>query len=146
MPRISHLLWATALIFTGSASVSGMPSQASSTPDISFSVFFDPGTAALSKEGQEIISVAAKRFVATHSRHSAARLLLTCETDNRESASLSNERINAVGQQLARHGIQRKYVSTVGPPNIQADPPSLRESQHRRVSISIHVNSAIARL
>jgi len=151
MSRISPLLWAATVIFTASTSVSGMPSRASSAQDISaldisFSVFFDAGAVSFSKEGREIISVAAKQFAATHSRNSAARVVLTGESDDQENASLLNERIKAVGHQLVRDGIQAKYVSAVERPSGHAEPLSLREWQHRRVSISIHENRVIARL
>jgi hypothetical protein len=146
MPRISSFVWATTVIFTASTSVFGMPSRASSAPDISFSVFFDPSTAALSKEGREIISVAAKRFATTHSRHSAARVFITNETHDQQSASLSNERIKAVCKQLMRDGLQEKFVSAVLHPSGRAEPLSLQQWQGRRVSISIQENPVIARL
>jgi outer membrane protein OmpA-like peptidoglycan-associated protein len=145
MPKISQFLLATTVILTASTSVFGMPLRASSGPDSSFSVFFDPGTASLSKEGQEIISVAATRFAASHSRHSAAHILLTSETDDQDSAFLSNERIKAVGNQLVRDGIQRKFVSTDEHPSVHAAPIRLEEWLDRRVSISIQEDPVIAR-
>jgi len=151
MPRISPFLWATAVLVTAGASAFAMPFRAPSSPDIgapepSFSVFFDPGAASLSKEGREIISVAAKRFEATHNRHSAARVIVTSESDDQENASLSNKRIKAISQQLMRDGIQGKYVSAVERPSGHLTPLSLRSWQHRCVSISIHENGVIARL
>ena len=151
MPRISTFLWATTVIFAASTSAFGMPASgkpmsASGPPDTSFNVFFDPGAASLSKEGREIISVAAKRFAATHGRHSAAHILLASETDDQDKASLSTERIRAVSNQLVRDGIQRKFVSAVQHSGDHAEPVSLLEWQHRRISISIQENPVIARL
>jgi len=128
-----------------------MPSGASSipdagTPDPSFSIFFDPGAASIPKEGREIISLVAKQFAATHGRPAAARVVVTSESDSQESPSLLNERVKAVGRQLVRDGIPGKYVSAIERPNDHAEPPSLRQWQHRRVSISIHENRVIARL
>jgi hypothetical protein len=145
MPKISPLLLATTVIFVASTSVFGMPLRVSSAPDISFSVFFDPGAASLSKEGQEIISVAAKRFAATHSRHPAAHIFVTSETNDQDSASLSNERIKAVGNQLVRDGIQRKFFSVDVQPSVHAEPVRLLEWLDRRVSISIQEDPVIAR-
>src|ERR1700691_2999855 len=107
MLRISRFLWATTVIFAASTSAFGMPASgkpmsASGAPEMSYSVFFDPGAASLSKEGREIISVAAKRFAATHGRHSAAHILLASETDDQDKASLSTERIKAVSNQLVQ--------------------------------------------
>ena len=151
MPRISPFLWATTVVFVASTSAFGMPASgkpmwASGAPDTSFNVFFDPGAASLSKEGREIISEAAKRFAATHSRHSKAHILLASETDDQDRASLSTERIRAVSNQLVRDGIQEKFVSAVQHSGGHAEPVSIREWQHRRVSISIQENPVIARL
>jgi outer membrane protein OmpA-like peptidoglycan-associated protein len=147
MLRISPLLLATTVIFfTASINVFGMPLRASSAPNLSFSVFFDSGGASLTKEGREIISVAAKRFAATHSRHSAAHIFVTAETDDQDSASLSIERIKAVGNQLVRDGIQRKFVSADEHPSVHAEPVRLEEWLNRRVSISIQENPVIARI
>lgn len=146
MPKISPLLLATTVILTASATVFGMPLRASSAPEISFSVFFDPGTASLSKEGREIISVAAQRFADSHNRHSAAHILVTSETDGQDSnASLSNARITAVGNQLGRDGVQRKFVSAAEHPSVHAETVRLQEGLDRRVSISIQENPAIVR-
>jgi outer membrane protein OmpA-like peptidoglycan-associated protein len=151
MPRISPFLWATTLIFAASTSVFGMPASgkpmsASAALDTSFNVFFDPGAASLSNEGRKIISVAAMRFAATHSRHSAAHILLDSETDDQDRASLSTERIRAVSTQLVRDGIQRKFVSAVQHSSGHPEPVSLREWQTRRISISIQENPVVARL
>jgi hypothetical protein len=151
MSRISPLLWATAVILTAATSVSGMPSGETSipdagTPDPSFSVFFDPGAASISKEGREIISLVAKQFAAAHGRQAAARVVVTSESDDQVNPSLFNQRVKAVGRQLVRDGIPGKYVSAIERPNAQAEPLSLRQWQHRRVSISIHENRVIARL
>jgi hypothetical protein len=151
MSRISPLLWATAVILTAATSVSGMPSGASSisdagTPDSSFSIFFDPGAASISKEGREIISLVAKQFAAAHGRQAAARVVVTSESDSQENPSLLNQRVKAVGRQLVRDGIPGKYVSAIERPNAQVEPLSLRQWQQRRVSISIHENRVIARL
>jgi hypothetical protein len=142
----SSLFWATTVIFTASTCVFGMPSRASSPADISFSVFFDPGATFLSKEGREIISVAAKRFATTHGRHSAARVFITGETHGQQSASLANARIKAVGELLVRDGLQEEFVSAVVSPSGHTEPLSLQQWQNRRVLISIHENPAIARL
>jgi hypothetical protein len=115
-------------------------------PDTSFSVFFDPGAATLSKEGEEIVSVASKRFSGTHGRHAAARIYITSETDGQGSASLSNERVKAVCDQLVHDGVQRKFVSVDEQPSNHAEPVRLLESLDRRVSIDIEDNSVIGRL
>jgi outer membrane protein OmpA-like peptidoglycan-associated protein len=146
MPKISPLLLATTVIFSASTSMFGMPLKASSAPEISFNVFFDPGAASLSKEGREIISVAAKRFAATHSSHSAAHIIVSSETNDQDSTSLSNERIKAVGNQLVRDGIQRKLVSADERPSVHSEPVRLEEWLDRRVTISIQENPIIARL
>lgn len=151
MPRIPPLLWATAVILTAATSVSGMPSGASSipdagTPDSSFSIFFDPGAASISKEGREIISLVAKQFAAIHGRQAAARVVVARESDSQENPSLLNERVKAVGRQLVHDGIPGKYVSAIERPNAHIEPLSLQQWQHRRVSISIHENRVIARL
>lgn len=148
MPRISPLLLATTVIFTASVNVFGMPLAASIAPDSSYSsysIFFNPRAASLSKEGREIISVAAKQFAATHSRHSGAHILLTSETDGQGSASVSNERIKAVGDQLVRDGIPRKFISADEHPSVHAEPVRLLEWLDRRVSIGIQENPVIAR-
>jgi outer membrane protein OmpA-like peptidoglycan-associated protein len=146
MSKISPLLLATTVILTASTGVFGMLLSASSAPDISFSVFFDPGTASLSKEGREIISVAAQRFADSHNRHSAAHILVTSETDDQDSgASLSNERIKAVGNQLVCDGVQRKFVRADEHHSVHAETVRLQEGLDRRVSISIQENPIIAR-
>ena len=140
MPRLSPLLLLTTVFFAASTSVFGMPQRAPSPPDITFSVFFDPGGATLSKEGREIISVAAKRFAAAHSLHPAAHILVTSETDDQDRASLSIARLNAVSNQLARDGIQRKFVRADEQPSVHPEPVRLLEWLDRRVSISIQEN------
>jgi hypothetical protein len=115
MRRISPFLWVTTVIFATSTSAFGMPASgkptsASGAPDTSYSVFFDPGAASLTKEGREIISVAAKRFGATHNRHSAAHILLASETDDQDKASLSTERIRAVSNQLVSNQLVRDGI------------------------------------
>jgi outer membrane protein OmpA-like peptidoglycan-associated protein len=146
MSKISPLLFGTTAILVTSASVFGMSPRAALTPDSSFSVFFDPGVATLSKEGQEIVSVAAKRFAGTHSQHSAARISITSETDGQGNESLSNERTKAVGDQLIRDGVQKNFVSVGERPSDHAEPIRLLESLDRRVSIEIEENSVIGRL
>jgi outer membrane protein OmpA-like peptidoglycan-associated protein len=146
MAKLSPLLFAATFIFTASTSVFGMPLRASSAPDISFSVFFDPGAASLPKEGQEIISVVAKRFAATHDGHSAARIIVSSETDDQASVSLSNERVKAVSTQLVRDGIPGKFVSVGAQPTVHADAVRLLQSLDRRVSIGIQENSVIGGL
>jgi outer membrane protein OmpA-like peptidoglycan-associated protein len=146
MSKISPLLFATTAILVTSASVFGMSPRATLAPDSSFSVFFDPGVATLSKEGQEIVSVAAKRFAGTHSQHSAARISITSETDGQGNESLSNERAKAVGDQLVRDGVKRNFVSVDERPSDHAEPIRLLESLDRRVSIDIEENSVIGRL
>ena len=140
MPRISPLLLLTTVIFAASTSVFGMPQKASTPPDTSFSVFFDPGRATLSKEGRQIISLAAKRFAATHSHYPAAHIIVTGETDDQDRASLSVERVRAVGNELVRDGIQRKFVSADEQPSVHSEPVRLLEWLDRRVSISIQEN------
>jgi outer membrane protein OmpA-like peptidoglycan-associated protein len=120
-----------------STSVFGIPARAATAPDISFSVFFDPGAASLPKEGREIISVVAKQFAATHDSHSAARIIVSSETDDQASVTLSNERIKAVSTQLVRDGIPGKFVSVGEKPTVHADPMRLLQSLDRRVSIGI---------
>ena len=115
-------------------------------PDISFSVFFNPGAATLSKEGREIVSVAAKRFTDTQSHQSAARISITSETDGQGNESLSNERAKAVGDQLVRDGVERKFVSVDEQPSDHAEPIRLLESLDRRVSIDIEENAVVGRL
>jgi hypothetical protein len=146
MPRISPLLLATTVIFAASTGAFGMPSSASNPSDLSFSVFFDPGAAALTKEGREIISVVAKRFAATHSRNPAVHIFVTSETDDQDSASLSVERIKAVSNQLVRDGIQRGFVSEDEQPSAHAKPVRLLESLDQRVSISIQENPDTGRI
>ena len=149
MLKIAPLLLVTTVFFIASTSVFGMspgaPSAVESGPDVSFSVFFESGAASLSKEGREIISLAAKRFAVTHSRHSAY-LLIASETDNQDSASLSNARIQAVVNQLVRDGIQRKFVSVAEQPSVHSEPVRLLEWLDRRVSISIHENPVTGRV
>ena len=123
-----------------------MPLRASRSPDISFSVFFEPGAASLTKEGREIVLVAAKRFAATHNRHSAAQIFVTCETDDKDSTSLSNERIKAVSDQLVRDGIRRQFVSADEYPSVRAEPVQLLEWLDRRVSISIQETPVTGRI
>ena len=146
MSKVSPLLFATTFVLVASTSVFGMPAGAAVTPDTSFSVFFDPGVATLSKEGQEIVSVAAKRFAGTQSQHSAARISITSETDGQGNESLSNERAKAVGDQLVRDGVQRKFVSVDEQPSDHAEPVRLLESLDRRVSIDIEENYVVGRL
>lgn len=149
MLKIAPLLLVTTVVFIASTSVFGMslraPSAPESGPDVSFSVFFDSDAASLSKEGREIISLAAKRFAVTHSRHSAY-LLIASETDGQDSASLSNARIQAVVNQLVRDGIQRKFVSVAEQPSVHSEPVRLLEWLDRRVSISIHENPVTGRV
>lgn len=146
MAKISPLLFASTVIFTASTSVFGMPLRASSAPDISYNVFFNPGAASLPQEGREIISVVAKRFEATHDRHSAARIIVSSESDDQASVSLANQRIKAVSTQLVRDGIPDKFVSVGEKPTVHADPVRLLESLDRRVSIGIQENSVIGGL
>ena len=145
MPKIAPFLLATTMILAASTSVFGMPLRASSAPDMSFSVFFDPGAASLSKEGREIISVAAKRFAASNSRHSAY-LLVSSETGNQDNESLANERIQAVVNQLVRDGIQRIFVRADEQPSVHSEPVRLLEWLDRRVSISIQENPVTGRV
>ena len=149
MPKIAPLLLVTTVVFIASTSAFGMslraPSAPESGPDVSFSVFFDSGAASLSKEGREIVSLAAKRFAVTHSRH-PAYLLIASETDSQDSASLSNARIQAVVNQLARDGIQRKFVSVAEQPSVHSEPVRLLEWLDRRVSISIRENPVTGRV
>jgi outer membrane protein OmpA-like peptidoglycan-associated protein len=146
MQKIPPLLWATTVIFAATTSVHGMPLRASNPPDISFSVFFDPGAASLSKEGREIISVVAKQFVATHNRHSAAYIFVTTDTGVQDNASLSNERIKTVSNQLVRDGILRKFVSADEHPSVHVETVRLQEGLDRRVSISIQENPVTGRI
>jgi outer membrane protein OmpA-like peptidoglycan-associated protein len=146
MRIISPLLLATTVIFTGSTTVLGMPLKASDAPDLSFSVFFDPGAASLTKEEREIISVVAKRFAATHNRHSAAHIFVTSDTDVQENASLSIERIKAVSNQLVRDGIRRQFVSADEHHSVHTQPVRLLEPLDQRVSISIQENPVSSRI
>lgn len=146
MQKISPLLLLTAAIFTAGTSAYAMPQRASTPPDLSFSVFFDPGGATLSKEGREIVAIAAKRFAATHSRYPAARIFVSGETDEQDSASLSIKRANAVGNELARDGIERKFVTVNEQPGVHSEPVRLLEWLDRRVSISIQENPVSGRI
>ena len=146
MSRNSLLLLATTVVFATSTSVFGVPLRPSSAPDSSFSVFFDPGAASLSKEGREIISVAAERFAGARNRHPTANMLVTSESDDEDSASLSNERIKAVGNQLVSDGIPREFVSEEEHRSVHAESVRLLEALNRRVSISIQENAVIGRL
>ncbi len=146
MRKLSPILLATTVVLTASTSVFGLSQGAPSPPDISFSVFFDRGGATLSKEGREIISVAAKRFSATHRRHPEAHIFVTTETGDQDSASLSIERIKAVGNQFARDGIQKKFISADEQPSVHAEPVRLLEWLDRRVSISIQENPETGRI
>jgi outer membrane protein OmpA-like peptidoglycan-associated protein len=146
MPKISPLLLLTTVVLTASTSVFGVPQRAANPPDLSFSVFFDPGGATLSKEGREIVSVAAKRFAAIHSRYPAAHMFVNGETNDQDSASLSIERVEAVGNELGRNGIQRKYVTVDERPSLHSEPVRLLEWLDRRVSISIQENPVSGRI
>ena len=151
MPGTSPFLWAATVIFVAGTSAFGMPESgkpmgAASAPDSSFSVFFDTGAASLTKEGREIISVAAKRFAASHGRHSAAHIVLASETDDQDKPSLSTERIRAVSHQLVRDGIPEKFVRAVQYSGGHAEVAGLWEWQRRRILISIQENPVMARL
>jgi hypothetical protein len=146
MPKILPLLLATTVFFAASTSVFGMPQRASIPGDTSFSVFFEPGGASLSKEGREIISVAANRFAVTHSRNSAVHIFVTSETDDQDSATLSVERIKAVSHQLVRDGIPRRFVSEDEQPSAHAKSVRLLEALDQRVSISIQENHDTGRI
>jgi hypothetical protein len=146
MRYISRLLWATTVVFAASTSAFGIPLRASSSPNTSFSVFFQPGAASLTKEGREIVSIAAKRFAATHGRNSAAHIFVISETDDQDSASLSIGRVKAVGDQLERDGVQGKYISEDEQPSVHAEPVRLLEWLDRRVSISIQENPDTGRI
>ena len=138
MLKPSTLLLATAVALSASTAVFGMPQPAPS--DTSFSVFFEPDGAALSKEGRQIISLAAKQFRATHNLHPAAHIFVSSETDDQDSASLSIERIKAVSNQLSRDGIQAKFVTADQQASAHAKSIRLLEWLDRRVSISIQEN------
>jgi hypothetical protein len=129
-----------------SISVFGMPATAAMAPDISFSVFFDPGVATLSKEGEEIVSVAAQRFAGIHGQHSAARISILSQTDGQGNDFLSIERAKAVSDQLVHDGVQRNFVSVDEQPSKHSEPVRLLESLDRRVSIGIQENSVIGGL
>jgi outer membrane protein OmpA-like peptidoglycan-associated protein len=146
MTKFSPLLLLTSVIFTASTSVFGMPQRASSPPDLSFSVFFDPGGATLSTDGREIISVAAERFAVAHGRYPAAHMFVSGETNDQDSASLSIERVEAVGNELVRDGVQRKFVSVDQKPSVHSEPVRLVEWLDRRVSISIQENPVPGRI
>lgn len=146
MLKIGRLLSATAGVILASTGVFAAPLPSSSAPDISFSVFFNPGAASLTKEGREIVAIAARQFVAFREDHPAAQLFVTGETDGQDSASLSKARIGAVRNQLVRDGVQRKFVSAGEQPSVHAAPVRLLESLDRRVSISIQENLIVGRL
>jgi outer membrane protein OmpA-like peptidoglycan-associated protein len=146
MSRISPFLWATAVIFAASTSVYGVPSRATSAPDMSFSVFFEPGAASLTKEGQEIVLVVAKRFETAQVRHAAAHIIVTAETDDQDNATLSDARVKAVSDQLVSDGIRRQFVSSQAHPSLHAKPVRLLESLNQRVSISIQENPVAGRI
>ena len=136
----------TTVILTASTGAFGMPQRAPISPDLSFSVFFDRGGATLSKEGREIVSVAAKRFTATQSRYPAAQIFVNGETNDQDGTSLSIERAQAVGDELVRDGIQRKFVRVDQQPSIHSEPVRLLEALDRRVSISIQKNPVPGRI
>ncbi|HUE65287.1 MAG TPA: hypothetical protein VMO78_13010 [Rhizomicrobium sp.] len=136
MLKITPLLVAATGFLVAGTNVFAMP-QRLTEPDISFSVFFDRGAASLSKEGREIVAIAAMRFEVFHKDHTTAQIFVNSETDGQDSASLSKARIAAVRDQLARDGIQRKFVSASEQPSTHAAPIRLLESLDRRVSISI---------
>jgi outer membrane protein OmpA-like peptidoglycan-associated protein len=146
MLKIAPVFIAAAVVCSVSTNVFGMPQQSLIAPDNSFSVFFDPGAATLSKEGREIVSVVATRFVATQRRHAGAHIFVNCETDDQDSASLSKNRIEAVRKQLVRDGIQGKFVTADESPSIHANPVRLLEALDRRVSIRIQENLVIGRV
>ena len=123
-----------------------MHQRASVLPYTSFRVFFDPAGASLSKEEREFISIATKRFAVTHSRNPAAHIFVISETDDQGSASLSIERIEAVGNQLARDGVQKKFISADEQPSVHAESVHLLERLDRRVSISIQDNPDTRRI
>jgi hypothetical protein len=146
MSKRSPLLFAIAAILVASTSAFGMPLRADRTPDISFSVFFNPGVAILSKEGREITSVAAKRFTGTHSHQSAARISVISETDDQGNGSLSIDRVKAVRDQLVLDGVEKNLVSVNEHLSDHAEPIRLLQSLDRRVSIDIEENSVIGHL
>lgn len=145
MLKITALLVAATGFLLAGTNVFGMPLRLTE-PDISFSVFFDPGAASLSKEGQEIVAIAAMQFAAFHKDHATARIFVNSETDGQDSASLSKARIAAVRDQLARDGIRRNFVSASEQTNIHAAPIRLLELLDRRVSISIRDSVVIGQM
>ena len=146
MSKTTPLVIATVGILLASTNLFAMPPQPASRPDISFSVFFDPGAGSLSKEGREIVAIAARQFAAFHKDHTTAHIFVNSETDNQDSAFLSKARITAVRDQLARDGIQGKYVSEGQQPSIHAAPVRLLESLDRRVSINIQESVVMGRI
>ena len=68
------------------------------------------------------------------------------ETDDQGSAPLSIERIEAVGNQLARDGVQKKFISADEQPSVHAESVHLLERLDRRVSISIQEDPDTGRI
>ena len=139
MPGIAPSLVAAVVFLAAGTEISGTPAATSTAPDPSFCVFFDPGTASLSKEGREILAVAAKRFAAAQS-HQSIYLLVSSETGGRGNTFLSSQRLKAVVNALTGDGVQKKFVIAYAQPAVGLQPVRLAEWQDRRVSISIQHN------
>jgi hypothetical protein len=145
MLKISFLLAAMSMAFMTSTGVSAAPFKASGgAQDVSFSVFFSPEGAYLSKEGRAIVSIAAGRFVLTHSDNLTARVFVSSEIGDEKSASWSNARVRAVGKQLVRDGVPGGFIRFAYHRG-NAEPFGLGNWQSRRVAISIRPNAFIAR-
>ena len=139
------------LLLVATVAVSGtgafaIPSTTVGAPSVAFAVFFDPAAASLSKEGREIVLVAAKQFALSHGRDSAARIVLGTESDAHVSAALSNARVNSVNRELLRDGIQKRFIGSEQQTNAHADAVRLEEDLDQRVSISIRENFVVGRL
>ncbi len=113
----------------------------------SFLVFFDLGSAALTRDGRETVAEAAREYQQT----GAARLSLAGHADSSGDAAsnlrFSERRVEAVRRELVRLGVPREAITAVaqgeGVPLIEtAD--GTREARNRRVEIVVPQAPAVA--
>jgi hypothetical protein len=110
-------------------------------------VFFDLGSAALTRDGRETVAEAAREYQQT----GAARLSLAGHADSSGDAAsnlrFSERRVEAVRRELVRLGVPREAITAVaqgeGVPLIEtAD--GTREARNRRVEIVVPQAPAVA--
>jgi len=137
---------AIAALTTANASASeigAMTKPASPVPnqEKSFSVFFDADEASLTPEGREVISAAAKRFMADHA--SNARVFVI-SSDDAKDENLPIEGTKAVKSELERDGVKAEAISAVQ--HSQNMPASLQAWQNKRILIALGANAAFAKV